>query len=158
MTMATTYANPRQRARLTATAAGALYLDHQKLDLADPKLELGELAADDAIQIAVVPAGHVLEPAFSSLDLPALDTGTGGTASIGTAEEPDGLADSASVTAASSKGLGELASPEAPIGSPYNDTPIVLTYTAAPGTQAKEGVVHATLALRAWDEAIDGNY
>lgn len=154
--MATTYANPKQRAGITAEAAGALYLDKQSVGLSDPALNLDALAAGDAIQIGVVPAGHVLVPKLSTLDLPVLDTGASGTGefSVGTSDDPDGLAPAAAGTAAVAKGVGDLAG--AAIGSPLNDVPILLTCTSACTTQATTGEITGDWVLRAWDARVDG--
>lgn len=154
--MAKTYANPRQRAGVTAEAAGALYLDVQQLDVADPALGLGTLAVNDAVQIGVVPAGHVLVTALSQISIPKLDTnGTAtGKVSIGTADDADALVAATSVGAAVSEGVGDLTGD--PIVAKDVDVTILLTCTAACATQATSGTVVSRLVLRAYNQQIDG--
>lgn len=150
------YAIPKQRAGVTATAAGALYFDQQSVDITDSSLNLGTLALNDTIQIGVVPAGHVLVPHLSTLSVPKLDTnGTAtGTVSIGTSADADSLLAATSVGAAISKGVGTLLA--GAVGSADDDVPILAKVTAALATQATAGTITGQWVLRAYDAAIDG--
>lgn len=150
------YAIPKQRSGVTATAAGALYVDPQSVDIADASLALGALAVNDTIQIGVVPAGHVLVPHLSTLSVPVLDSnGTAtGKVSIGTTADAASLLAATSVGSAISKGVGTLLA--GAVGSATEDVPILATVTAAMATQATAGTITGQWVLRAYDPAIDG--
>lgn len=151
--MANNYSVAKQRARITATAAGALYQDVQKVDLA--ALALGTVAIGDTIQVGVVPAGHVLVPELSGFTTDQIDAnGTPtGTFSLGIAGSAAGLLAATAFGATVTKAPGALLS--AAVGSETADVPILLTATAAVATAATTGVFTGKWVLRAFDPAVD---
>ncbi|MGH8117636.1 MAG: hypothetical protein ACREPJ_10080 [Rhodanobacteraceae bacterium] len=147
--------NPKLVARTTPAASGALYIDRQVTNLADP-LQVPAHANGDRLQIGVVPAGTKLVPHLCRLAVPKLDTNGSGTGKvkIGTADTADALVAEAAATSA----INDLQTSfkAAEIGSATADTPIYLTLSAALATQVTSGSIVFDLALRAWDSKVDG--
>lgn len=150
-----THNNPKLRSRITPTANGALYIDRQVTDLADP-VQVPTLANGDLLQIGVVPAGSKLVPHLCRLALPEIDSNASptGKVKIGTAATADALVAEASVGAPVTDLQSSFKAVE--IGSATDDTPIYATLSAALATQAATGKIVFDVALRAWDSVVDG--
>lgn len=144
-------------AAITAFAVGAVYVDQQVTDLAQSSDFPAAALNADQIQIGIIPAGHVLVPQLTLLQVPQLDTNVSATGKykIGT---------DASVAAVAAEQNGGAAVTlfgkdlvlTGTVGSPTDDTPIYLTLSAAIATQAATGKIVANLAMRAYRQGIDG--
>jgi hypothetical protein len=141
---------------VTPFANGAVYLDTQVTNLASPGFWPAAIAVGDQIQIGEVPAGAVLIPWLSNIQLPVLDSGPAGTLSVslGTQATPAALKATAAAEAATNV-PGSSLSATALIGDPVNPTPIYITATAAAVAAAQTGRIVANLAFRAWRDDTD---
>lgn len=147
-----------QAAAATATEAGGLTFNKFFYDFAD-KAYAGNLAANDMLCIGVVPAGNVLVPQLSRIDMLQIDTGGAPTGdySIGTETTADALkASTASETAAATLFGEDFALATAEVGSKTVDTPIYVKAINASQTTPTTGKIVAHLVTRPWDSAIDG--
>lgn len=162
----TQYLNPHIRSGITPNEAGALYIDRQVTQLNDlAVIPAGTVfAIGDQLQIGVIPAGAVLLPELSTLNLPIVDTNGAPTAhgSIGTAASATQIAAAQALGAAvtlrgSSLALSAQPGASLGLGSPDTDTPIYLTFTALVATLAPTGQFVLDLALRAFNPDFDPN-
>lgn len=152
----TIYTNVHQVPRVTGLASGALYIDRQEVSLADDNAWPSAVALGDQIQIGVVPAGCVLVPWLSNLNLPVLDSGPSGTlsVSVGTQATPAALKATATAIAPANV-AGSTLAPGVVIGSNLTNTPIFITATAAAVAAAQTGTIVFDLALRPWVDRFD---
>lgn len=152
------YDNAKLVAAVTALAVGAIYLDPQvTLNAKLHELTGGAIANGDQVQIGIVPAGMVLVPHLSLLQLPILDSDANDTLTYKIGTE----ASTAAVAAQQGGGAAVTLSGEdlvltGTVGDPDEDTPIYLTATAAAATLANTGDIRLSLALRAWRSDVDG--
>ncbi len=148
------YLNTRLVAAITAQAVGAVYVDRQVTNIADPVDFPKTLANGDQVQIGVVPAGHVLIPRLSAIKVPVFDTNgvPTGKANVGTSDDPDKFA--AALNLGQANDVALLGTFDT-VGNPEQDTPIFLTLAAALATKATTGKVTLDLALRAWNPDVD---
>ena len=114
------------------------------------------IAADDLIQIGVVPAGNKLVPQLSRISIPAMDSGTPtGDYSIGSADDPDALKGSAASETAVVL-FGEDFTPvTSELGALGVDVPVYIKALAASATPPVVGQVIADLVIRPFDSAVD---
>ena len=152
------YINAKLVSAITAFAVGALYLDRQVTSLADRSVVPAAPLLADQIQIGVIPAGCVLVPQLSTVQVARFDTnGTSlGKYKIGTADTIDAIATEQIGAAAVTVRGNALVIGATPIGSPTDDTPIYLTVSVAPATFAGTGAVVLDLVMRAWVDSVDG--
>lgn len=142
---------------VTATAAGAVYIDRQTTDLANTQEFPAAAANADQIQIGVVPAGHVLVPQLTLIQVPQIDTNGAATGKykIGTATTLDAVVIEQNGSAAKTL-FGKDLVLTGTVGSQTDDTPIYLNVSAAIATQAATGKIVADFAFRAYESSIDG--
>lgn len=143
-------------AAITAFAVGAVYTDTQITDLSQRTDFPAAAANGDQIQIGIIPAGHVLVPQLSLLQVPQLDSNGAATGKykIGTADAIAAVAAEQNGSAAVSL-FGEDFVLTGTVGSPTDDTPIFLSLSAAIATQAAAGKIVFQPAIRAWRTGID---
>lgn len=149
----TQYNNPKMVGGITAEASGAVYVDRQVTQLADPVTFPHGLQVGDQVQVGIIPAGHVMLPYLSVINFPKLDTNAAatGTYNLGTDTTPNlfGAAINAGqVKKAALTGLDV-------VGDPEEDTPIYITVTAAIATQVATGRIVLDVAMRAWRSETD---
>lgn len=143
-------------AAVTALAVGALYVDRQKTKLSDATAFPAAAANGDQIQIGIVPAGMVLVPQHTLLQIPQLDTNGAPTGKykIGTEASLAAVAAEQNGSAAVTL-FGKDLVLTGTIGSLTDDVPLFLNVSAAIATQATAGTIVADLALRAFVPGVD---
>jgi hypothetical protein len=149
----TQYSNPKMVPGITAEASGAIYLDRQVTQLGDPVAFPKALQVGDQVQVGVIPAGHVMVPYLSAINIPKLDTNAAatGTYSLGTEAKPALFG--AGINAGQVK-QAVLTGTDV-IGDPEKDIPLYLTLTASLATQVAAGRIVFDVALRAWRSETD---
>lgn len=149
----TQYNNPKMAPGITAEASGAVYIDRQVTQLADPVSFPHGLQIGDQVQVGIIPAGHVMLPYLSVINIPKIDTNAAatGTYNLGTDATPNlfGAAlNAGQVKKAALTGLDV-------VGDQEVDTPIYITVTAALATQVTTGRIVLDIAMRAWRSETD---
>ncbi|MGC1549383.1 MAG: hypothetical protein WA777_12710 [Rhodanobacter sp.] len=150
------YTNPKMVGAVTPLASGALYLDRQVTNLADPTQFPAAALNGDQIQIGVVPANMFLVPQLSSLQIPAIDTNAAPTAqyTVGIVGAAASIQAAKAGGAAQSAQAGTLLLAGA-TGSETAPTPIFITLTAAVATLAAAGEIIADLVFRPFRTDVD---
>jgi len=153
----TIHKNPTlARAIATPEAAGQTAVNPSVFDFGNAGYRPAALAVNDKIEVGIVPAGFVLVPQLSLLIIPALDSdGTPvGSASLGTAADPDALA--ASAVGARTLFGEDFTLNTGPIGSQTEATPIYLHFTVASDAVPTTGKIRADWVIRPWEAVVDG--
>lgn len=141
----------------TPDGAGELAFEKFVFDLANT----GHLpaaagfAANDLIQIGLVPAGHKLVPTLCRLDMIAIDTDGSPTGdwSVGDSTTPAALkASTASEAAAATYSGEDWALATAEVGAHYVDTPIYIKIINASATTPHTGKIVFYQAIRPWGD------
>lgn len=143
-------------AAITAFAVGAVYIDRQTTNLADPTQWPAAPASGDQIQIGVIPAGHVLVPHLSLIRVPELDSNASATGKFKLGTDAANTAVAVEQNAGGDIVLsGEDLVLTGTVGSQTDDTPIYLTLSAALATKVTTGKIVADLAIRSYRQDID---
>lgn len=140
----------------TSEDAGQLTYNRFVFDLANAAYRPAVVAIADGIVVGVVPAGELLLPWLSRLDIPQIDTTANGQASLGTIAVPAALKAAGVVNAAQLMTGEDFLTPAAVIGSRTVDTLIVLRFTVGVTTLAASGKIIGQFVTRPWDVATDG--
>ena len=149
----TQYNNPKMVAGITAEASGAVYIDRQVTQLADPVSFPHGLQIGDQVQVGIIPAGHVMLPYLSVVNSPKIDTNAAatGTYNLGTDATPNLFGAAINAGQAKKAALTGLDV----VGDQEEDTPIYITVTAANATQVATGRIVLDIAMRAWRSETD---
>lgn len=153
----------------TGDDAGGLRLNVFSLDLANPQVidaatpqngpaKLTAPAANDLLQIGVVPAGEVLVPQLCNLRVPIVDTNGSPTGSfqLGTLATANALLGTTLVNAASSQFGEDFTLTTGPIGADNADTPIYMKWIAIVATLAVTGKIVFEQITRPFQTPYDG--
>jgi len=156
----TTYANPASAKNLrSAPDASDLVHQYFEFDFANTAYRPSTIAANDLLEIAIVPAGHRSVPHLWRIDMIPIDTDGSPTGdySIGTSGSAAALkASTASETAAYTMTAEDFALSTAEVGSRTADTSIYVKAINASATAPTTGKIKVWAVYRAWDVAIDG--